>query len=189
MSRGASRAQRTINTIDSSTPAMTNGKKIVTPSSAIVMPNVNSSGWMLGPGRGISSPAGGTSGSSGVIARSRDVDRRRDERHAEHEAAHGGDDESRSDVLASDVSVHFQSGILEVRVGDHRAEQQGEVGKREQVEAQRRAAVRAAVQQPGSADEGAAEHQRRGEVDDPEAAGAERQLGHGVEQERVQQDL
>src|SRR3954454_2835222 len=111
---------------DRITPAITNGKKSVVPSSAIVMPNVNSSGWMLGPGRWISSPAGGTSGSSGVIARSRDVDRRRDERHAEHEAAHGGDDESRSDVLASDVSVHFQSGILEVQFRAHRAAPQSE---------------------------------------------------------------
>src|SRR3954452_15035540 len=108
MSWRASRIQRTITNSDSSTPAITNGKKIVTPSSAIVMPTVSSSGWMLGPGRWISSPAGGISGSSGLIARaaSRDVDRRGHERHAEHEEADGGDDEAGADVLAGEVSVH-----------------------------------------------------------------------------------
>src|SRR4051812_14017719 len=100
MSRRVSRIHRTITNSDSSTPAITNGKKIVTPSSPIVMPTVSSSGWMLGPGRWISSPAGATSGSSGLTSGSRDVDRGGDERHAEHEAAHGGDDEPRADVLA-----------------------------------------------------------------------------------------
>src|SRR3954452_7497251 len=107
MSRGASRAQRTINTIDSSTPARTHGKKIVTPSSAAVMPTVSSSGWMLGPGRWISSPAGGTSGSRGLTGGLLgDVDRRRHERHAEHEEADGGDDQAGPDVPAGEIAVH-----------------------------------------------------------------------------------
>src|SRR3954468_13996686 len=102
------RIQATITQTDRITPAITNGKKSVVPSSAIVIPTVSSSGWMLGPGRWISSPAGGISGSSGLIARraSRDVDRRGHERHAEHEEADGGDDEAGADVLAGEVSVH-----------------------------------------------------------------------------------
>src|SRR3954464_1320050 len=137
------------------TPAITNGKKSVVPSSAIVMPTVSSSGWMLGPGRWISSPAGGISGSSGLIARgaSRDVDGRGDERHAEHEEADGGDDEAGADVLAGEVSVHGVVGILEVDVGDHRAEQQREVREREQVHAQGGTPVGAAVEAQRHPDE------------------------------------
>src|SRR4051812_13158003 len=78
-------------------------------------------------------------------------------------------------------------GILEVHVGDHRAEKQREVREREQVQAQRRAAVGAALEQHGPRDERPAEEQRRREVDAAEAAGAERQLRHGVEQQRVEQ--
>src|SRR3954454_21501544 len=126
MSRRAPRIQLTITPSDRSTPAITNGKKIVTPSRAVVMPTVNSSGWMLGPGRWISSPARGISGSSGDIT-SGDVDGGGHERHAEHEEADGGDDEPRADVLACDVSIHGVSRILEMDVGDHRAEQQREV--------------------------------------------------------------
>src|ERR671935_233407 len=48
-------------------PPMTMTIDVVMPTSAMVMPTVRSSGWMLGPWRWISSPAGGTSGSSGLM--------------------------------------------------------------------------------------------------------------------------
>jgi hypothetical protein len=35
---------------------------VVTPTTPMVMPTVSSTGWMLAPGRWISSPEGGTSG-------------------------------------------------------------------------------------------------------------------------------
>ena len=41
----------------------------VTPTSAAVRPTVSSSGWMEPPGRWISSPTGGISGSSGLTTR------------------------------------------------------------------------------------------------------------------------
>ena len=41
---------------------MTSTMLVVTPTSATVMPRVSSNGWMLPPGRWISSPAGGISG-------------------------------------------------------------------------------------------------------------------------------
>ena len=58
---------------------------------------------------------------------------------------------------------------LEVDIGDHRAEQQREVGEREQVQLQRRAAVGAAVQAHGAGDEAEPEQQRGDEVDRAEA--------------------
>src|SRR3954464_11678419 len=112
MSRRAPRIHATITQSDRITPAITNGKKIVVPRSASVMPAASSAGWMLGPGRWISSPAGRNSGSRGLMraSASRDVDRRGHERHPEHEEADGGDDEPGADVLACRVSVHVDPG-------------------------------------------------------------------------------
>src|SRR3954464_6998655 len=116
MSRRASRIQRAVTHSGRIPPAIVRPMNVVTPTSATVIANASKSGSMLGPGRWISSPAGGISGSSGLIARtsvgsrhrrrasdealSCDVDRRGDERHAEHEEADGGDDEPGADVLA-----------------------------------------------------------------------------------------
>src|SRR6266581_3253844 len=72
--------------------------------------------------------------------------------------------------------------FLELDVGDHRAEEQGQVGEREQVQAQRGTPVCAAREQPRAADEQGAEDERGDEVDRAQAAGAERQLGDGVEE-------
>src|SRR5436190_801251 len=188
---------------------MTRNTLVVTPTSPTVMPAVRRTGWMLPPGRWMSSPAAGAwaSGSSGLIAGarsgggrerpssdgagSRDVDGGRHERHAEHEEAHGGDDEAGADVLAGEVAVHGGGwvGILELDVGDHRAEEQGQVGEREQVQAQRRAPVGTAAEQPRAADEQGAEDERGDEVDRPQPAGAEGQLGDRPEQDAVEQDL
>src|SRR5689334_8598351 len=102
MSRRALRTQLTITQTVTITPATTSGKNVVTPTRATVIEAARISGSMLGPGRWISSPAGGTSGSSGATRVLGDVDRRGHERHAEHEEADGGDDEPGADVLASE---------------------------------------------------------------------------------------
>src|SRR3954452_18546871 len=77
-------------------------------------------------------------------------------------------------------------GILELEVGDHRAEEQGQVDEREQVQAQRRAPVGAAAEQPRAADEQDAEDERGDQVDRAQPPGAEGQLRHRVEQDAVE---
>ena len=71
MSRRVSRIHATITRPTASTPAteMTSTMLVVTPTSASVSPSVSSTGRMLPPGRWISSPAGGISGSSGLTRR------------------------------------------------------------------------------------------------------------------------
>ena len=66
-----------------------------------------------------------------------------------------------ADVLAGELDGPWCRGSdsrSELDVGHHRGEQQREVEQREQVEAQRGAAVGAALQAHGSRHEGAAEH-------------------------------
>ena len=53
----------------------------------------------------------------------------RHEGHAEHEEAHGGHDEAGADVLAGEIAVHGSVRILELDVGDHSAEEQGQIGE------------------------------------------------------------
>ena len=79
--------------------------------------------------------------------------------------------------------------ILQVPVGDHRTEEQREVGERVQVQAQRRAPVGTPVQPHRAGDEADPQHERGDEVDDAEASRAEGQLRDGVQEHRVQQDL
>ena len=64
----------------------------------------------------------------------------------------------------------------QVGVRDHRAEQQREVGQREQIQLQGAAPIGPAVQAHGARDEGEAQRERGREVDASEAPGAERQL-------------
>jgi ABC-2 type transport system permease protein len=76
ISRRVLRIQTAIVPIDSSAPAMTSTIVVVMPTMPSVMPKASSTGWMLGPGRWISSPAGGMSASSGLM-RCRSPRRRR----------------------------------------------------------------------------------------------------------------
>src|SRR5436189_201465 len=65
--RRVSAIHLTITATDRITPAITMKTDVVRPTTAAVIPIVSRNGWMLGPGRWRSSPAGGTSGSSGLM--------------------------------------------------------------------------------------------------------------------------
>ncbi len=69
MSWRVSLIQRQMQPIVSSTPITVSSIIVVMPTSASVIPTAVSTGRIDGPGRWISSPTGGTSGSSGLMRR------------------------------------------------------------------------------------------------------------------------
>src|SRR6476659_9586636 len=88
-----------------------------------------------------------------------------------------------------EVSRSTAGFLLDQPVERHREEEQRQVSEREEVGAQRPAPVGAAQQPHGAVDEAGAEGHRSDEILDAEAAGAEGQLGHRIEQDRVEEDL
>src|SRR4051812_35830205 len=87
------------------------------------------------------------------------------------------------------VSRSTSGFLLEQPVERHRDEEQCQIGERVEVGAQGPAAVGAAQEAYGAVDEAGAEGHRSDQVLDLEAAGAEGQLRHRVEQHCVEQDL
>ena len=69
MSRRVSATQRTMTASEKTAAMIEMTGEVVTPMRATVRPTVSRSGCSDGPGRWISSPAGGTSGSSGLMER------------------------------------------------------------------------------------------------------------------------
>ena len=159
------------------------------PTSATVMPTASSSGCRLGPGRWISSPAGGT---VRVERAHDDVDQRGDERHAEHEEADDGGDEAGADVLAGELLVHVRL-VRDPRASRRRPSRRtaarGRRARRGTGAGRLRRSARR-YSSDGAADEEPAEHERgRRCRSRPKPAGAERQLRDRVQQDGVEQDL
>src|SRR5450755_2901968 len=87
-------------------PTIEKTRVIVVPITISVMPTALMTGISVGPGRWISSPAGGACCSASLIGSRVDVDRRGDEGDAEHEGTDGGCDQAGADVLACELAVH-----------------------------------------------------------------------------------
>src|SRR4051795_4805601 len=87
------------------------------------------------------------------------------------------------------ISPRGRPVALDVGGDSHREEQGGEIGQGVEVGLQRPAAVARAVEAGGEVDEAGPEEHRGDEVGDAEAAGAEGELGDGVEEDGVEEDL
>src|SRR5829696_4842455 len=110
MSRRVDAIHFTVVTRNSTRPTTSSTQPSVMPMMASVRPAALRIGSRLGPGRWISSPAGGGVCSGFVIGeggwRLGDVDRGGQERGAEHEDADRRGDQRGADVPASEATVH-----------------------------------------------------------------------------------
>ena len=124
-------------------PSATMTSERVMPTIASERPAALRIGSRLGSGMWISSPTGGASVSAAAIRRCRSAAARKVSPNIEQHDRR--DDQPGADVAACELAVHG-SPSLQAGVGHHGAEQQRQVEEREQVGAQRGAAVGAALE-------------------------------------------
>src|ERR1700691_2667901 len=116
------------------------------------------------------------------------VDSGDDEGRAEHERTDRACDQAGTEILAGKLLVHrpqsypfrwtratVATALSELDIGDHRAEQQGEIGERVQVEAERAGSVLAPVKDRGEHHESDAQEHGRNQIEDAESACTEGQ--------------